>query len=207
LSGGGIRSATFNLGLIQLLNKVGLLKKVDYLSTVSGGGYIGGCFTSLMSSEINDKNSTAENIWSKDNFPLGINYEKGIGEEKPPLKRLRYFSNFLTAEGGIVDKYLRPLMVILRGLILNFILILPYILAISLLLTAILNIKSFIPGNSTSSNDLFFDLKEFKQTISSLNLVEKKYEQYVTSNTKYYSVYDFTQREIILSVPVVYLLS
>ncbi len=41
LSGGGIRSATFNLGVIQGLAEHGLLKYLDYLSTVSGGGYIG----------------------------------------------------------------------------------------------------------------------------------------------------------------------
>src|SRR5262249_26124141 len=40
-SGGGIRSATFNLGLLQGLAGLNLLKYVDYLSTVSGGGYIG----------------------------------------------------------------------------------------------------------------------------------------------------------------------
>lgn len=41
LSGGGIRSATFNLGLLQALAQAGRLKDIDYLSTVSGGGYIG----------------------------------------------------------------------------------------------------------------------------------------------------------------------
>src|SRR5262245_59820143 len=40
-SGGGIRSATFNLGVLQGLAEHGLLKYIDYLSTVSGGGYIG----------------------------------------------------------------------------------------------------------------------------------------------------------------------
>ena len=40
-SGGGIRSATFNLGVLQHLQELDLLRKVDYLSTVSGGGYIG----------------------------------------------------------------------------------------------------------------------------------------------------------------------
>src|SRR6185503_9962963 len=40
-SGGGIRSATFNLGIIQGLAERDLLRHVDYLSTVSGGGYIG----------------------------------------------------------------------------------------------------------------------------------------------------------------------
>ncbi|MEL7223166.1 MAG: hypothetical protein AAGJ93_17710, partial [Bacteroidota bacterium] len=41
LSGGGIRSATINLGILKTLNKFGLLKQADYLSTVSGGGYTG----------------------------------------------------------------------------------------------------------------------------------------------------------------------
>ena len=41
LSGGGIRSATFNLGVLQGLQDLNLLRHVDYLSTVSGGGFIG----------------------------------------------------------------------------------------------------------------------------------------------------------------------
>jgi hypothetical protein len=43
LSGGGIRSATFCLGVVQVLADRGLVKDVDLLSTVSGGGYTG-CF-------------------------------------------------------------------------------------------------------------------------------------------------------------------
>jgi hypothetical protein len=41
LSGGGIRSATFNLGILSVLREKGILKNVHYLSTVSGGGCIG----------------------------------------------------------------------------------------------------------------------------------------------------------------------
>ena len=44
LSGGGIRSATFNLGILQALSRRKLLPQIDVLSTVSGGGYIGSCF-------------------------------------------------------------------------------------------------------------------------------------------------------------------
>lgn len=63
LSGGGIRSATFALGILQALARAPaiplnngsrpdslghrLLPHFDYLSTVSGGGYIGAFFTSL----------------------------------------------------------------------------------------------------------------------------------------------------------------
>lgn len=41
LSGGGIRSATINLGLLKTLNKYNILEHADYISTVSGGGYTG----------------------------------------------------------------------------------------------------------------------------------------------------------------------
>ncbi len=44
-SGGGIRSATFGLGVLEGLKKHALLRRVDYLSTVSGGGYIGAWLT------------------------------------------------------------------------------------------------------------------------------------------------------------------
>ena len=49
LSGGGIRSATFNLGVLQSLARLGILPRMDYLSTVSGGGYIGSCLSTLLS--------------------------------------------------------------------------------------------------------------------------------------------------------------
>lgn len=45
LSGGGIRSAAFALGVLQALERGDALKRVDYLSTVSGGGYIGSSLT------------------------------------------------------------------------------------------------------------------------------------------------------------------
>lgn len=45
LSGGGIRSASFCLGVVQVLADRKLLRDVDYLSTVSGGGYVGAFLT------------------------------------------------------------------------------------------------------------------------------------------------------------------
>src|SRR5262245_52741226 len=51
ISGGGIRSATFALGALQELGRRGLLPQFDYLSTVSGGGYIGGWLTAWIHRE------------------------------------------------------------------------------------------------------------------------------------------------------------
>ena len=51
LSGGGICSAAFALGVIQGLAARGLLKQFDYLSTVSGGGYLGSLLTAWVQRE------------------------------------------------------------------------------------------------------------------------------------------------------------
>lgn len=47
-SGGGVRSASFNLGLLQAFTQSGVMRWIDYLSTVSGGGFIGTYFSTLL---------------------------------------------------------------------------------------------------------------------------------------------------------------
>lgn len=51
LSGGGIRSATFSLGVLVALARRNILPQVDYLSTVSGGGYIGSFLTVFLNGD------------------------------------------------------------------------------------------------------------------------------------------------------------
>ncbi|MEO5912962.1 MAG: GMC oxidoreductase [Luteolibacter sp.] len=52
LSGGGIRSATFALGLLQALAGKNKLREIDFLSTVSGGGFTGSFLGRLFMREI-----------------------------------------------------------------------------------------------------------------------------------------------------------
>ena len=59
LSGGGIRSATFALGVLQALAHHDLLRRFDYLSTVSGGGYIGASLTWLTSKLVAERYQSA----------------------------------------------------------------------------------------------------------------------------------------------------
>ncbi|NJD91072.1 MAG: hypothetical protein FIA91_06095 [Geobacter sp.] len=51
LSGGGIRSATIGLGLVQGVARLGLLPRIDLISTVSGGGYLGSFLGRLIQSK------------------------------------------------------------------------------------------------------------------------------------------------------------
>ena len=85
-SGGGIRSATFNLGILQALARENILRFCDYLSTVSGGGYIGSCFSSLL-----DNPDTSVEL---DKFPFRFMRAKKADERKE-VKWLRRHGNFL----------------------------------------------------------------------------------------------------------------
>lgn len=85
LSGGGIRSATFNLGLLQRLHREKLLESFDYLSTVSGGGYVGGFWSAWKSRSARSRDEV---------FP-GDGGTSGQRPEPGEIRHLREFSNFL----------------------------------------------------------------------------------------------------------------
>ena len=73
LSGGGIRSATFSFGFLQALARREVLKEVDVLSTVSGGGYTGGMLTRLCS---RDEVGNAEDV-ARAILPEGATPDEG----------------------------------------------------------------------------------------------------------------------------------
>lgn len=66
VSGGGIRSASFGLGVMQALVANRRLSEIDYMSTVSGGGYIGSALTWALYQDKQKKYGT-----TPDDFPLG----------------------------------------------------------------------------------------------------------------------------------------
>ena len=83
VSGGGIRSATFALGLLQALQRLGLFRTIDYLSTVSGGGYAGAWLYALQRRG---------------------ELEKALelaGDEPRQVRFLRTYSNYLTPQLGL----------------------------------------------------------------------------------------------------------
>jgi hypothetical protein len=113
LSGGGIRSATFNLGVLQALAKHGLLKRVDYLSTVSGGGYIGSWLSA----------------WAaRPNHNIAVVERKLAGEREPPeVSFLREYSNYLTPRlGWLSPDTLTMAATYLRNFLLNLAIIISW---------------------------------------------------------------------------------
>jgi hypothetical protein len=65
LSGGGVRSGATSLGFLMGLNLFGLLRHVDYMSTVSGGGYAGGLLTAERASDQEDVGGAGRDVNSR----------------------------------------------------------------------------------------------------------------------------------------------
>lgn len=92
VSGGGIRSATFALGVVETLARKGILRDVDFLSTVSGGGYLGG-FISAFLDDADDGVTLAPAAGA---LPFG----HGREPESRAVRYLRNHSKYLS-EGGL----------------------------------------------------------------------------------------------------------
>lgn len=123
LSGGGIRSATFALGLLQGLADCGLLEKFHYLSTVSGGGYIGSWLTAW----IYRHNQGIQGV-SNDLSKLPA---LKVDPEPAPLRHLRAYSNYMTPKLGLLsaDTWTLP-ATYLRNLLLNWLVLIPLLCAV-----------------------------------------------------------------------------
>ena len=122
LSGGGMRSASFSLGVLQALDSLApegkpqVMNALDYLSTVSGGGYIG---TSLVAGLSDRKHH---------DFPFASRLDS---EETPEVQHLRDYSNFLAPNG--TRDLIVAVAIVVRGLLVNAVTVLPFLLFLALL--------------------------------------------------------------------------
>lgn len=144
-SGGGIRSAAICLGVVRELARQDLIRNIDYLSTVSGGGYTGCLLSSL--------------IWRQgvDEATQKLKEDGGFTNPQSPLYHLRSYSNYLTPRLGLfsVDS-LAGVALLLRNLVINWLVFLPwYLLGILFAILLAVGIYSFRdlviapPGNDS----------------------------------------------------------
>lgn len=98
LSGGGIRSATFNLGVLQGLRQRGVLGAFDYVATVSGGGYLGGFWTAWRHYHHQKPTSPEQ---EPQLFPTSEQGARGM--QLREVRHLREFSNFLSPRLGLLS--------------------------------------------------------------------------------------------------------
>ena len=101
-SGGGIRSGTFAVGLLQGLSSLGLLRRFDYLSTVSGGGYAGGWLASWLKRDGDVRNVERQ---LAPQGPAG----RGLSRFPQPPARRRLSTTAKPVRGPVVDEEPKPI--------------------------------------------------------------------------------------------------
>jgi hypothetical protein len=139
LSGGGIRSAAFCLGVIQALARQRLLQEFHYLSTVSGGGYAGALVWRLIATLGSVTQAEAELATPG---AAGFSWLRGI----------RDYTSYLAPAGGFTSLDVWAACVLyLRNTLFNFIVFAPGLIGIALLPRLYLRVSdpaavwSFIP--------------------------------------------------------------
>jgi hypothetical protein len=128
-SGGGIRSASYSLGVLQGLSRfsnlspeTGFMQRLDYLSTVSGGGYIGSWLMSW-AWRSSFKDAISE---------LGSGGKTAGDPEPEPVRHLRDFTSYLAPKYGLSVDTATLGSIFLRNLFLNWIIFLPSLMVLLL---------------------------------------------------------------------------
>jgi hypothetical protein len=134
-SGGGIRSATFGLGLVQGLARHRLLSQFTYLSTVSGGGYLGSWLTGWIYRERQkladqDSKQALQEVETRlQSLPASP-----LEPEPEPVRYLRKYSRYMSPKVGLLSADTWTLVsIFLRNLFLNWLVLLP-LLALGLMI-------------------------------------------------------------------------
>ena len=149
-SGGGIRSATFGLGILQGLaarslqhedQRPGLLGELDYLSTVSGGGYLGSWFSAWATRLARPGTAKLTCCTEKDRVDgpaevirqLSQSPDSSFEPEPATVKHLRLYSNYLAPKVGLLSADTWALVnTVIRNIILNWFVLLPLFAAVIL---------------------------------------------------------------------------
>ncbi len=174
-SGGGIRSATFNLGVLQALARLKLLDQFDYLSTVSGGGYIGSWLAAWTKSKDNETEQVQSQVATAKNKGRDVNASNGLKEvarelassvsaradrkhraamqpDPAPIWHLREYSNYLSPRRGLWSTDTWTLGVTyIRNLVLTFSLLMVTLITLVLGTRALV---SFYFNSAHGKNDI-----------------------------------------------------
>lgn len=140
ISGGGIRSATFALGVTNVMARHGVLMDVDVMSTVSGGGYLGSFITSVL-------NDNDAQVGLK---PGKLPFAAKGQIESQAIRHLRNHSKYLS-EGGLATLALMVFSAA-YGVVMSLLLIAPL-----LMLLASAAVDFFNVGESSVSRSLTYE--------------------------------------------------
>jgi hypothetical protein len=153
-SGGGIRSASFGLGVLSRLafysgrdeksdpKKTSILSRLDYVSTVSGGGYLGSWFTGWIKRHPQGLDGVIAELSTPPSTSLD--------PEPAPVRHLRDYTSYLAPRSGVLSADTWTLAaIVLRNLFLNWAILVPAFAAV--LLLPVLNSNLFYWVASTGA--------------------------------------------------------
>jgi hypothetical protein len=124
-SGGGIRSATFNLGVLQGMAELGLIPYIDYLSTVSGGGYIGSWLHGVIRNKYSGDPAAAQPELDPRRVPAEA--------ADDPITFLRKYSNYLAPQLGLFSADFWTIGAVwIRNMSLNLLILIPFLVGVVL---------------------------------------------------------------------------
>jgi hypothetical protein len=122
ISGGGIRSATFGLGILQGLARCGLLDRFHYLSTVSGGGYIGSWLSAWIKNDPQGIDGVVEELRRRPDSTLN--------PEPQSIRHLREYSNYLAPRAGLTSvDFWTLITTFIRNMFLNWLVLISWLAA------------------------------------------------------------------------------
>jgi Patatin-like phospholipase len=130
LSGGGIRSAAFCLGALQSFARKHLLHEFHYLSTVSGGGYIGGWLTRCIAAQADQGISQNGRLLERPKCSVEMAEDEILKDNwTPAIDTLRAYTNYLTPHSGLASGDTWATVVLwLRNTLINWAVIVPLLL-------------------------------------------------------------------------------
>jgi Patatin-like phospholipase len=164
ISGGGIRSATFGLGVLQGLAEKKLLNRFDYLSTVSGGGYVGSWLSAWIHRHPQGRDGVIEDLKSLRKSKIDPEYE--------PIRWLREYSNYLTPQMGFLSADTWTWVAIyLRNLILNWLILMPLIAAVLIIPRVCVEVVKLNPDKDFKPIDVMTNWQWNFGTFSTILLV------------------------------------
>ena len=170
-SGGGIRSGTFAVGFLQGLAQVELLRRIDYLSTVSGGGFAGGWLAAWLKRDgdpLNVEHQLNPNrvVQAKAErallTPPGPGHTESLSrvvdEEPAPLHHLRQYSSYLTPRPGLLTADTWTVIAIwLRNLSVNLLMmLLPFTMILVLTARIIIYGYAYLSAGMIDGDDTAF---------------------------------------------------
>src|SRR5438034_10551247 len=126
ISGGGIRSAIFGLGILQGLARCGLLDRFHYLSTVSGGGYIGSWLSAWIKNHAQGIGGVVAELRGR--------RDSILSPEPRPIRHLRKFSNYLAPKTGLTSvDFWTLITTFIRNMFLNWLVLISLLGAVMMI--------------------------------------------------------------------------